>query len=111
RTFYRFPGLVGDGRDLGSVVFPGAGLKVFLTASPRVRAERRYKQLLEAGQSVDMAAILKDLEERDERDSRRAVAPLRQEEDALLLDTSDLGVEAAVRQVLDWYGSSLYMLK
>lgn len=111
RTFYRFPGLVGDGRDLGSVVFPGAGLKVFLTASSRVRAERRYKQLLEAGQSVDMAAILKDLEERDERDSRRAVAPLRQEEDALLLDTSDLGVEAAVRQVLDWYGSSLYMLK
>lgn len=111
RTFARFPGLVGDGRDLGSVIFPGAKLKVFLTASPRIRAERRYKQLLEAGQSADMVAILKDLEERDERDSQRAVGPLRQEEDALLLDTSDLGIDAAVRQVLDWYGASLYMLK
>ncbi len=107
RAFHRAPGLVGDGRDMGSVVFPRATLKVFLTASAEVRAERRYRQLLAAGQPADPGAILADLRLRDERDSQRAVAPLRQEADALLLDTDYLGIEAAVQQVLDWYTSAV----
>lgn len=103
RAFHRGPGLVGDGRDMGSVIFPGATLKIFLTASAQVRAERRYKQLQVAGQQADLAAILADLQARDARDSQRPVAPLRQEADALLLDTDHLDIEAAVGQVLDWY--------
>ncbi|MDR1853997.1 MAG: bifunctional 3-phosphoshikimate 1-carboxyvinyltransferase/cytidylate kinase, partial [Azoarcus sp.] len=85
RAFHRAPGLVGDGRDMASVVFPDAMLKVFLTASAEVRAERRVKQLREKGQEADYAAILADLRTRDERDANRAVAPLRQVSDALLL--------------------------
>ena len=100
RAFNRAPGLVGDGRDMGSVVFPRAALKVFLTASAEVRAERRYKQLLERGQVADYAAIVADLKARDARDTNRSVAPLRQEADALLLDTDHLGIEEAVAQVL-----------
>jgi 3-phosphoshikimate 1-carboxyvinyltransferase len=103
RAFQRAPGLVGDGRDMGSVVFPGAILKVFLTASPEVRAERRHRQLLAAGQPADRAAILADLCQRDARDSQRPVAPLCQAADARRLDTDRLDIEQAVRQVLDWY--------
>ena len=102
RVFHAAPGLVGDGRDLGSVVFPRAGLKVFLTASPEVRAERRYKQLIDKGFSANLADLLADLRQRDERDSARSVAPLRQEDDARLLDTTSLTIEEAVNQVLAW---------
>ncbi len=102
RAFNTAPGLVGDGRDMGSVVFPQAALKVFLTASPEVRAERRYKQLIEKGLSANLPDLLLDLKQRDERDSQRSVAPLRQEPGAKLLDTTSLTIEQAVNQVLNW---------
>jgi len=103
RGFRRPPGLVTDGRDMGSVVFPDATLKVFLTASPEVRAERRYKQLIEKGFAANLAALVQDLRERDARDASRAAAPLRETADARRLDTSDLGIDQAVERVLDWY--------
>lgn len=99
------PGLVADGRDMGTVIFPTAPLKIFLTASPEARAERRYKQLIEKGFSANMQDLLKDLRERDARDSNRAVAPLKPAEGAYLLDTSDLTVEQAVDQVISWYAA------
>lgn len=99
------PGLVADGRDMGTVVFPEAELKVFLTASARVRAERRYKQLLERGETADLDALTKDLEERDRRDRERAEAPLRAAPGAFILDTSDMGIEDAVKKVLGWWSS------
>ncbi|MBL8428145.1 MAG: bifunctional 3-phosphoshikimate 1-carboxyvinyltransferase/cytidylate kinase, partial [Dechloromonas sp.] len=102
RAFNTLPGLVGDGRDMGSVIFPKAPLKVFLTASAEARAERRYKQLIEKGFSANLADLLLDLQQRDARDSQRSVAPLRQEADAKLLDTTHLTIEQAVKQVLDW---------
>jgi len=102
RAFNTAPGLVGDGRDMGSVIFPQAVLKVFLTASPEVRAGRRYKQLIEKGLSANLPDLLLDLKQRDERDSQRSVAPLRQEPDARLLDTTALTIEQAVSQVLMW---------
>ena len=104
RAFSTAPGLVGDGRDMGSVIFPKASLKVFLTASAEARAERRYKQLIEKGFSANLADLLSDLKQRDERDSQRSVAPLRQEADAKLLDTTHLTIEQAVNQVLAWFG-------
>ncbi|MDP2880775.1 MAG: bifunctional 3-phosphoshikimate 1-carboxyvinyltransferase/cytidylate kinase [Azonexus sp.] len=107
RAFNKLPGLVGDGRDMGSVVFPQAGLKVFLTASPEARAERRYKQLIEKGFSANLLDLLLDLKQRDERDSQRSVAPLRQEADARLLDTTHLTIEQAVNQVLEWSREAL----
>ena len=97
------PGLVADGRDMGTVVFPDATLKVFLTANPLKRAERRYKQLISKGISANIDALRVDLEARDARDANRAVAPCKPAEDALLLDNSDLGIEDSVRQVLDWW--------
>jgi 3-phosphoshikimate 1-carboxyvinyltransferase len=102
RAFNRAPGLIGDGRDMGSVVFPHAGLKVFLTASAEARAERRYKQLIEKGFSANLPDLLLDLQQRDARDSGRSVAPLRREVDAKLLDTTSLTIEEAVNQVLLW---------
>ncbi|WP_295002611.1 bifunctional 3-phosphoshikimate 1-carboxyvinyltransferase/cytidylate kinase [uncultured Dechloromonas sp.] len=102
RAFNTLPGLVGDGRDMGSVIFPQAPLKVFLTASAEARAERRYKQLIEKGFSANLADLLADLQQRDARDSQRSVAPLRQEADAKLLDTTHLTIEQAVNQVLAW---------
>ena len=102
RAFNTAPGLVGDGRDMGSVIFPKATLKVFLTASAEARAERRYKQLIEKGFSANLADLLADLQERDARDAQRSVAPLRQEADAKLLDTTHLTIEQAVNQVLAW---------
>ena len=105
RAFRQAPGLVADGRDMGSVVFPDATTKVFLTASAAIRAERRYKQLIDKGFSAKLQAILQDLEDRDARDAARPVAPLRQEADARLLETSALTIEQAVAQVLDWSGN------
>lgn len=102
RAFRRSPGLVADGRDMGSTVFPDARCKVFLTASVEKRAERRYKQLLKKGIAASMADLLLDLRARDERDSQRSVAPMRQTEDAELLDTTSLTIDIAVQQVLDW---------
>lgn len=107
RVFNTVPGLVGDGRDMGSVVFPQASLKVFLTASAEARADRRYKQLISKGFSANLPDLLADLRQRDARDSQRSVAPLRQESDARLLDTTDLTIEAAVKQVLDWAAEAL----
>ena len=107
RAFNKAPGLVGDGRDMGSVIFPRAVLKVFLTASAEARADRRYKQLIEKGLSANLADLLSDLKQRDERDSQRSVAPLRQEADAKLLDTTHLTIEQAVNQVLEWSRQAL----
>jgi 3-phosphoshikimate 1-carboxyvinyltransferase len=103
RAFHRAPGLVGDGRDMASVVFTDAPLKIFLTASAQVRADRRYRQLQERGVAADHDVILADLEARDQRDRERPVAPLRQAPDARLLDTDALNIEAAVAQVLAWW--------
>lgn len=103
RDFRQAPGLVTDGRDMGSVVFPDATLKIFLTASAEERAQRRYKQLIEKGQSANLARLQQDIEARDARDSSRSVAPLRQEHDARLLDTTELDIATAVAQVLAWY--------
>ncbi len=106
RAFNTAPGLVGDGRDMGSVIFPQARLKVFLTASAEIRAGRRYKQLIEKGFSANLPALLADLEARDARDRARPVAPLRQEADALLLDTDELSIDQAVAQVLAWFAAA-----
>jgi cytidylate kinase len=103
--FAQTPGLVGDGRDMGTVIFPHACLKVFLTATAEARAERRYKQLIDKGFSANMDDLLKDLNERDARDANRAVAPLKPAEGAYLLDTSHLTVNQAVEQVLGWYAA------
>jgi cytidylate kinase len=103
RAFRRPPGLVADGRDMGTVVFPDAVAKVFLTASPEARAERRYKQLIEKGMSANLADLVQDMRARDARDSQRAVAPLVPAPDALLLDTTHMDVEEAVQAVLDHY--------
>ena len=100
RAYRRFPGLVADGRDMGSVVFPAADAKVFLTASAEVRAERRYKQLIAKGMPANMHALLRDLQERDARDAQRSVAPLRQCDDADLVDTTQLDIDAAVAVVM-----------
>ena len=102
RAFRRPPGLVADGRDMASVVFPDAATKVFLTASLEMRAMRRHKQLIEKGMAVSIANLLLDLRERDERDSQRGAAPMQQSPDAELLDTTNLTIESAVAQVLDW---------
>ena len=99
-TFRKAPGLVADGRDMATVIFPDAITKIFLTASAEVRAERRYQQLVKKGVAADYAAILKDLQDRDARDSTRAVAPLKQAHDAELLDTSHLNIEEAVSKAL-----------
>lgn len=103
RAYARLPGLVADGRDMGTVVFPTAVAKVFLTASADARADRRYKQLIEKGMSASLPALVADMQARDARDSERAVAPLHPASDALLLDTTELGVEAAVQAVLNHY--------
>lgn len=103
RAFREPPGLVADGRDMGTVVFPDAAFKLFLTASPEARAERRYKQLKGKGIDVNLAALLEDIRRRDQRDEQREVAPLQPAPDAEILDTTTLGipeVEARVRQLL-----------
>jgi 3-phosphoshikimate 1-carboxyvinyltransferase len=102
RVFRQAPGLVADGRDMASLVFPDAQTKVFLTASVEVRAKRRYKQLIEKGITASIPPLLLDLRERDERDSQRSVAPLQQNKEAKMLDTTNLTIEQAVSQVLVW---------
>jgi 3-phosphoshikimate 1-carboxyvinyltransferase/cytidylate kinase len=103
RAFRQLPGLVADGRDMGSVVFPDAILKIFLTASAEARAQRRYKQLMEKGIDANISTLLQDIRERDARDSSRGVAPLRQGVDTRLLDTTSLDIEQAVDSVLKQY--------
>jgi 3-phosphoshikimate 1-carboxyvinyltransferase len=103
QSFRRLPGLVADGRDMGTVIFPDAPLKVYLTASAAQRAERRHKQLISKGISATIDALRADLEARDARDSSRPVAPLRPAEDALLLDNSSQTVDQSVAQVLRWW--------
>ena len=103
RAFRRPPGLVADGRDMGTVVFADAMLKIFLTASPQVRAERRYKQLKEKGIDANLRALSRDLQERDERDTRRAVAPLVPAPDSQVLDSSTLSIEQVVERILQLY--------
>ncbi|MDH5206339.1 MAG: (d)CMP kinase, partial [Hylemonella sp.] len=102
-SFCRLPGLVADGRDMGTVIYPGAPLKVFLTASAEKRAERRHKQLISKGISTTIATLRADLEARDARDMSRSVAPLKPAEDARLLDNSALSIDASVAQVLSWW--------
>ncbi|MBW7833322.1 MAG: bifunctional 3-phosphoshikimate 1-carboxyvinyltransferase/cytidylate kinase [Simplicispira suum] len=102
-AFRALPGLVADGRDMGTVIFPGAPLKVYLTASAAQRAERRYQQLIARGLDAKIADLRADLEARDARDMTRSVAPLKPAQDALTLDNSELTVEQAVNQVLDWW--------
>ncbi|MFW6094595.1 MAG: (d)CMP kinase [Pseudomonadota bacterium] len=101
RAQRRPPGLVADGRDMGTEVFPDAPLKVFLDASPEVRAERRYNQLKNKGLSVSLGALLASIRERDERDRRRAVAPLRPAADALLIDSTDMSIDTVLARVLE----------
>jgi len=103
RAFRRLPGLVADGRDMGTVVFPDAALKVFLTASAAARAQRRYKQLIDKGNSANLATLSRDLEERDKRDAAREVAPLKPAVDAVSVDSSALTVDEVVDQVLKKY--------
>ena len=100
REFRRAPGLVADGRDMGTVIFPDAELKVFLTASARERAERRYKQLKEKGFDVNLADLSAEVAARDRRDAERAVAPLRPAPDAFVIDSTALGIEEVVERVL-----------
>lgn len=106
RAFRQLPGLVADGRDMGSVVFPDAKPKIFLTASPQCRAERRYKQLIEKGlitnqSGANISDLVAEIAERDARDSARSASPLRPAADAVVLDTSGLAIEAVVHQVLN----------
>ena len=106
RSFRKLPGLVADGRDMSSVIFPDASLKIYLTASARQRAERRYKQLISKGNSATLENIRQDLEARDARDMSRQTAPLKPAEHAKLLDNSDVSVEKSVHQVIDWWQST-----
>lgn len=101
RRFMQPPGLVADGRDMGSVVFQDAGLKIFLTASAEERARRRYKQLKEKGLGVNLAALSAEISERDRRDATREVAPLVACEDAVVIDSTALGIDAVVERVLE----------
>lgn len=100
QAFRELPGLVADGRDMGTVVFPDAGLKIFLTASAEARAERRYKQLLEKGFSASLPALVDDIRARDNRDINRPVAPLKAADDAIVLDSTQLGIEAVMERVM-----------
>jgi CMP/dCMP kinase len=100
QAFRQLPGLVADGRDMGTVVFPDATLKVFLTASSKERAERRYKQLIAKGIDVNIGDLLADIKARDERDSSRSVAPLRPADDAVILDTSGVSIQQVLDKVL-----------
>ena len=108
-SFHQLPGLVADGRDMGTVIFPQAPLKVYLTATAHERAERRYKQLISKGIPAIIDSLRTDLEERDARDSSRSVAPLKPAQDALLLDNSDLSIAESAAQVLAWWQSKQHI--
>jgi cytidylate kinase len=99
RAFRKLPGLVADGRDMGTVIFPDAKLKIFLTASAEARAERRYKQLKEKGESVNLTRLFQDIKLRDERDSTRAVSPLRPAEDAHVIDSTELSINEVLQEI------------
>ncbi|MGD8408159.1 MAG: (d)CMP kinase [Thiohalophilus sp.] len=101
RDFRQPPGLVADGRDMGTTVFPDAGLKIYLTASAEVRAERRYKQLKDKGISASLAGLQQEIAERDARDTERQSSPLKPATDAIELDTSSLGIDEVVERVLE----------
>ena len=104
RAFLQLPGLVADGRDMGSVVFPQAQLKIFITASAEERANRRYKQLKQAGNSVNLADLLTDIQERDRRDSERSHAPLKPPENAEIIDTTSMTVAQVVQRIMSlWH--------
>jgi cytidylate kinase len=103
RAFCQPPGLVAEGRDMGTIVFPDAAVKVFVTASAEERAKRRHKQLIAKGISATIQGLLRDIRERDARDAGRAAAPLRPADDAVILDTTDLTIDAAIAAVLDLY--------
>ena len=106
RAFRAAPGLVADGRDMGSVVFPDAVVKIYLTADAEERAARRYKQLIRKGMDASMAALLQDIQARDNRDSKRAIAPLKKCSDAIFLDTTNLSIDDAVEQVVARYAAA-----
>lgn len=107
RAFLEPPGLVADGRDMGTVVFPDAQLKVFLTASAKERATRRYKQLKDKGLDVNLGNLLKEIAERDVRDSTRSFAPMKAADDAIVVDTTGIGIDAVVQRLVDlWRGVS-----
>ncbi len=107
RRAAKAPGLVADGRDMGTVIFPEASLKVFLTATARVRAERRFRQLIARGEAANLELLTQDLEERDKRDCERAAAPLKPASDAFILDSSGLTVEEEIEKVFDWWCSRM----
>ncbi len=100
REFALSPGLIADGRDMGTTVFPSAQVKLYLTASAEARAERRYKQLVAKGDAVDMSALIKDIKERDERDSNRSVSPLRPAEDAIVIDSTSMTIDQVFAEML-----------
>lgn len=100
RAFRRAPGLVADGRDMGTVIFPDAELKIFLTASAEERANRRYKQLKEKGENVTLSRLFRDIEKRDDRDRTRPVAPLKPAEDAYTIDSTDLSIDEVLQEIL-----------
>ncbi len=101
RAFRKPPGLVADGRDMGTVIFPDAVLKIFLTASAQARAQRRYKQLKEKGESVNLSRLFRDIEKRDERDSSRAISPLKPADDAHLIDSTELSIEEVMQEIYE----------
>jgi len=100
RRFRQAPGLVADGRDMGTVIFPDAGLKIFLTASARIRAERRYKQLKEKGESVNLTRLFREIKARDLRDQSRSIAPLRPAEDAVIIDSTELSIDEVFEKIV-----------
>ncbi len=99
RAFRRLPGLVADGRDMGTVIFPDAGLKIFLTASVEARAGRRYKQLKEKGESVNLTRLFRDIKKRDERDMSRSLSPLTPAQDAQLIDSTEMSIETVLEEI------------
>ena len=101
RQFRASPGLVADGRDMGTVIFPDANLKIFLTASAEIRAQRRHKQLKEKGESVNLSRLFREIKARDLRDQSRSIAPLRPAEDAVIIDSTDLSIEEVLKKVID----------
>ncbi len=107
RAFASEDGLVADGRDMGTIVFTDAPVKIYLTASAEERANRRYKQLTEAGNSVSLRAILEDIQARDERDMNREVAPLKPADDAHVIDSTELSIDAVVEKILEIYQQNL----
>ena len=107
RAFQQDPGLVADGRDMGTVVFPDAPVKIFLTASAEARAKRRYSQLKAKGMDVNIARLLTDIKARDERDTQRAVAPLVPAQDAVIIDSTDLDIDQVFEKAMDIISSRL----